>query len=138
MILRTITGILLLLVSTLTHAQESDTLKYKLLIPEEFIRMYSSDDNALLIDVREFFEYKKSRIKDAVNVPSSGNLEFASDTLGKENALYLYCTSGFRSKRAASFFGKHGFDEVYSLDGGITRWKKEGMHVEKKRLRKRG
>jgi rhodanese-related sulfurtransferase len=115
------------------NGQAKDSLNYKVVSPENFQADYLKEDKALLIDVREYFEYKKKRIKDAVNIPSSGNLEFSADTISKDNALFLYCTSGFRSKRTADFFGKHGFSKVYSLDGGINAWEKEGKPVERKR-----
>lgn len=118
-------------------AQPSDTLKYKSLPPLEFQAAFQKAEKPLMIDVREFFEYKKSRLKDAINIPSSGNLEIASDTIDKNSDLFFYCTSGFRSKRVAKFFGERGFSKLYSLDGGITGWRKTELPVVKKRLRKR-
>lgn len=132
-----LTGILLLLFCISVSAQDADTVKYKILSASDFEKQYRKEDKAVLIDVREFFEYRKSRINDAVNIPSSGNLEHAFDTINKDAALYVYCTSGFRSKRVAAFLARQGFEKVYSLDGGISDWKKEGMPVVKKRIRKR-
>jgi rhodanese-related sulfurtransferase len=129
-----ITVVFLILCSTLT-GQVPDSLKYISLRPQEFQQAYNKEEKAMLIDVREFFEYKKSRIKNAINIPSSGNLEIAADSLNKESPLFLYCTSGFRSKRVAKFFYDQGFLRNYSLDGGINAWKKQKMEVDKKRLR---
>ncbi len=126
---------LLILFNNVT-GQAPDSLKYISLGPAEFQMAMKNDDKAILIDVREFFEYKKSRIPNAINIPSSGNLEISADTLNKENSLFLYCTSGFRSKRVARRFSGKGFPEVYSLDGGIIAWKKEGLPVNRKRLKK--
>jgi rhodanese-related sulfurtransferase len=117
-------------------SQVPDSLKYLSLLPEEFKAAYLKDDKAVLIDVREFFEYRRSRIKGAVNFPSSGKPESAADTISKERSLYLYCTSGFRSKRVAKSFYDLGFRRLYSLDGGIVAWKKAGLLVEKRRIRK--
>jgi rhodanese-related sulfurtransferase len=116
--------------------QIPDSLKYISLKPVEFQKAYNSDDKALLIDVREFFEYKKARIDLALNIPSSGNLDMTADTLNKESSLFLYCTSGFRSKRVAKHLYDKGFRTLYSLDGGITAWKKEGLPVNKKKIKK--
>jgi rhodanese-related sulfurtransferase len=136
--MKPVSGIFLLtlIFCSALSAQIPDTLKFKSLLPYNFHLAYLKADNAILIDVREFFEYKKSRLKDAVNIPSSGNLDFASDTISKESALFLYCTSGFRSKRVAGKFFDKGFRKLYSLDGGINAWKKENMPVERKRVRK--
>ena len=111
----------------------SDSLKFKSLPPAEFLAAYQKSQKAVMIDVREFFEYRKSRIKDAINIPSSGNLEVSADTLDKDSNLFLYCTSGFRSKRVAKFFSEEGFTKVYSLDGGIMAWRKEGTAWIRKR-----
>jgi thiosulfate sulfurtransferase len=93
--------------------------------------------DAMIIDVREYNDYKKSRIKNAVNIPSSGNLEFASDTLNRSHHLFFYCSSGIRSKKVAKYFSQRGFDNIYSLEGGFTAWKKSGFPVEKKKTGRR-
>jgi len=116
--------------------QIPDSLKVKSLHPNDFQTAYLKEEKTTLIDVREFFEYKKTRLKGAINIPSSGNLDFAADTLNKENPLFFYCTSGFRSKRVAIKFYDKGFSEVYSLEGGLTAWKKAGMPIDRKRVRK--
>ena len=125
-----------LLLSGISTGQAADSLKFKSLPPAEFLAAYQKVQNGLMIDVREFFEYRKSRIKDAINIPSSGHLEVSADTIDKQSNLFLYCTSGFRSKRVAKFFSEEGFNNVFSLDGGIMAWKKEGLPVVKKKLRR--
>jgi thioredoxin 1 len=124
-----------LILCNVSRGQVPDSLKFISLRPVDFQKAYQNDDKALLVDVREFFEYKKSRLNDAVNIPSSGNLGVPADTLNKEYSLFLYCTSGFRSKRVAKYFYDKGFPNLYSLDGGIVAWKKEGLPVIKKRLK---
>ena len=126
----------LLTIFNIAAGQVPDSLKYISLKPVEFQKALNSDNKALLIDVREYFEFKKSRIDHAVNIPSSGNLDVPADTLDKESSLFLYCTSGFRSKRVAKHFYDKGFLKLYSLDGGIIAWKKEGLPVNKKKIRK--
>jgi rhodanese-related sulfurtransferase len=128
--------LLILIFCTEIRAQVADSLKFKSLLPYDFHLTYLREDKAILIDVREFFEYKKSRLRDAVNIPSSGNMDFAADTINKESALFFYCTSGFRSKRVAGKFYDIGFRKLYSLDGGITAWKQDNMPVDRKRVRK--
>jgi rhodanese-related sulfurtransferase len=118
--------------------QVPDSLKVRSLPPAGFLAAYKKSEMRRMIDVREFFEYKKSRLKDAVNIPSSGHLESSADTIDKSCDLFFYCTSGFRSKRVAKYFYEKGFPKVYSLDGGINAWRKAGMEVVKKRIRKQG
>ena len=128
-----LTFLLILLFCFQGNGQSSDSLKFKSLFPADFNLQLQKEEKAILIDVREFFEYRKSRLKDAVNIPSSGNLEVTADTINKDNALFFYCTSGFRSKRVAKFFYNKGFPKVYSLEGGIVAWRKNKMPVDKKR-----
>ena len=116
--------------------QVPDSLKVRSLPPSGFLAAYQTSGKRMMIDVREFFEYKKSRLKDAVNIPSSGHLESSADTIDKSRDLFFYCTSGFRSKRVAKYFYEKGFSKVYSLEGGINAWKKAGMEVVKKRVRR--
>ena len=115
--------------------QETDSLKYISLRPAEFKTALQNDGKAVLIDVREIYEYRKSRIEHSVNIPSSGNLSIA-DTLKRDCPLFLYCSSGFRSRVVARQFASMGFSRVYSLEGGINEWKKEGFPVNRKRIRK--
>ena len=117
--------------------QTADSVKYINLEPYDFHLEYLKDDTAMLIDVREYFEYKKSRIKGAVNIPSSGNIDMASDTIDKNMSLFIYCTTGYRAKKVAARMTEKGFLNVYNLDGGIKAWKEEGFPVEKKRLKGR-
>ena len=126
----------LLLTFRISYGQVPDSLKYISVGPAEFQKAFQSDSNAVLIDVREFFEYKKSRIDHAANIPSSSDLNVPADTLNKESSLFFYCSSGFRSKRVAKHFYDMGFFKLYSLDGGINAWKKEGLSVNKKKIKK--
>jgi len=129
--------IFFLVICNVSRGQVPDSLKFISLGPLDFQRAYQNDDKAILIDVREFFEYKRSRLNDAVNIPSSANLEPSADTLNKGFSLFLYCTSGFRSKRVAKYFYDKGLPTLYSLDGGIQAWKKEGLPVNRKKIRKK-
>ena len=128
--------LLFLTLSVSTQSQVPDSSKVRSVPPAEFLAAYQKSRKGMMIDVREFFEYKKTRLKDAVNIPSSGHLESSADTIDKSRDLFFYCTSGFRSKRVAKFFYERGFTSVYSLDGGIKAWRKAGMEVVRKRIRR--
>jgi thioredoxin 1 len=117
--------------------QMPDSVKYQSLNPYDFHFQYLRTDSSILIDVREPFEFKGNRIKNAVNIPASGDLEKAADTLNKEFTLFLYCTSGFRSSNAAEKLYNKGFRKLVSLKGGITAWKKAGMPVVKGRVKRK-
>jgi rhodanese-related sulfurtransferase len=133
----TVIATLILLFCSEIAGQVDDSVKFKSLEPYDFHLTYLRTDTAMLVDVREFFEYKRTRIKDAVNIPISSNLEKAADTLDKNCALFLYCTTDYRSIRVARKLYDLGFRQLYNLEGGIVLWRRDGFPVEKKRLRRR-
>lgn len=113
------------------EGQVPDSVKYKSLSPSDFHLQYLLTDSSLLIDVREPFEFKSQRIKNSINIPASGNLDKAADTINKELSLFLYCTSGVRSSRTAEKLYEKGFRKLYNLKGGIIAWRKARMPVIK-------
>ena len=133
---RIIITYLVALTSFSAFSQSPDSVKFRSLEPYDFHLQYLREEPALLIDVREFFEFRGKRIKGAVNIPSSGNLDFAADTLSKDLALFLYCTTDYRSIRVAEKFSNSGFRKIYNLEGGIVQWRKDGFPVEKRKVRK--
>jgi len=129
-------SIYLLLFSFSLTAQIPDSLKFKSLSAQEFHEQYLHDKNALLLDVREYADYRKSRIKYAINIPFTKGLDSAADTISKEKALFIYCYAGGRSKKSALFFYDKGFRKLYSLKGGMMGWKGERMPVVRKKLKR--
>jgi len=136
--MKLVPAFLLFFSASLLHleAQVADSLKYKSLDPYDFHLQYLRTDSSILIDVREPFEFKGKRIKDAINIPSSGNLDKAADTINKKFALFLYCSTDYRSRSAAEKLYDKGFRKLYNLEGGIVAWRKDRMHVVKGRGRK--
>jgi rhodanese-related sulfurtransferase len=118
-----------------SHPQEPDSSKYQVLDCRDFKAKYKESDKAVLIDVREYADFRKSRIRGAVNFPRSEGYEAAADILDKESALFIYCYAGVSSKKAAVFFFDKGFRKIYSLKGGMMKWKRDRMPVERRRRR---
>ena len=129
--------LVLFFISLSLHGQIADSLKYKNLLPQDFQYKIRNDTAAVLIDVREFFEFKKERIKNAVNVPMSGNLKPLTYSIKTDIPLLLYCKSGVRSVRAAVKLYNAGYRNLCSLKGGIDAWKKEGLPVVRKHVKKK-
>jgi len=126
----------LLLSTLLLSGQGEETAGYESLDPYYFHLRYITDSGSVMLDVREFFEYRRSRIKDAINIPTSGGMDTVTDTLGKDTPVFLYCYNDYRSRKAAEIFAGKGFKKVYSLEGGIVFWRKEKMPVEKARVKR--
>src|SRR5438309_241364 len=86
----------------------------------------------LVVDVREQHEYEESHIPGAVHVPR-GHLESRIEGKAgdKSQPIVLYCASGNRSALAAHTLQKLlGYEDVASMNGGITLWKDRGFEVE--------
>ena len=131
-----LTSLYILLSSVSLTGQIPDSLKFQSLSPHEFLEKYLQVKNPLLIDVREYADYRKARIKDAVNIPFTKGLDIAADSINKGKALFIYCYAGGRSKKAALFFYDKGFRKLYSLKGGMIGWKSERMPIARKKLKR--
>jgi len=96
-----------------------------------------NDEGTLVLDVRLDKEYKEGHILDAVHIPL-GKLETRIPELEKSkgSTVVIYCQSGMRSKQAGNILKKHGFEEMYSVDGGIGAWIAANLPVIKETKRK--
>jgi molybdopterin/thiamine biosynthesis adenylyltransferase/rhodanese-related sulfurtransferase len=86
----------------------------------------------LLIDVREQHEYEAGHIPGAIHVPR-GHLESRIEGKAGDRSqpIVLYCASGQRSALAAhTLQSLLGYQDVASMNGGITLWKDRGFEVE--------
>jgi len=132
-----LSGILLAIICTSLNGQSDTSSKYISLDPYYFHLEYLKREPSLILDVREPFEFRGKRLREAINIPSSREMKALTDTLGRDNSIFLYCTTGFRSKRAAENFYEKGFRNLFNLEGGLAAWKKEDMPVVKGKVKKR-
>jgi rhodanese-related sulfurtransferase len=108
--------------------------------PEQLQQMLATQDDVLLVDVRESSEHEQGHIKGAMLVPR-GILEAAADpaypkhqselSAARQRTVVLYCATGGRSAMAADVLQLMGFSNVISLDGGFVRWAEENRPVVK-------
>ena len=111
------------------HLKESYTLPVCSTIPtmqvQELYHWFNSGKKFLLLDVREKHEYDSVHFEKSLLSPlstfSPGDLHLVDQV-----PVVVHCQQGGRSIRAASLLRERFKDiEVYSVDGGIERWKKE-------------
>lgn len=74
------------------------------------------NDNNLIVDVRETYEYKKGHLKGAINIPLSELRERANE-IPKDKTVYLHCRSGQRSYNATMLLQNLGFTNVINITG---------------------
>ena len=85
-------------------------------------------DEVVFFDARNAFEAKIGKFKDAI-IPSTktardfvGEIESGKYDHLKDRPIITYCTGGIRCEILSSVMTKHGFNEVYQLEGGIARY----------------
>lgn len=84
-----------------------------------------------LIDVREDHEYQTLHIPGAFHMPKDEiSSLIAAKIPERDRAIYLHCKGGVRSLSAAESLLALGYQEVYSIDGGIMEWVQSGYPVE--------
>jgi rhodanese-related sulfurtransferase len=88
--------------------------------------------NAVLLDVREPKEFEGGKVPGAIHIPLS-QLASRVTELAKlvTRPVVAYCDTGRKSRAAVGVLAKAGFKEIYTLQGGIAAWKKDGLPVEK-------
>ncbi|MGH2971965.1 MAG: molybdopterin-synthase adenylyltransferase MoeB [Gaiellaceae bacterium] len=88
-------------------------------------------ERPLIVDVRELDEWAEGRIPGAVHIPR-GFLESRIEQAAPDRAqpILVYCAGGNRSAFAAKSLGELGYENVVSLAGGYTDWKRSGLPTE--------
>jgi UPF0176 protein len=85
------------------------------------------DNNTLVIDMRNHYEYEVGRFKNAIEIPSDTFREqlpmaaemFESD---KDRNIIMYCTGGIRCEKASAWMLHKGYKNVFHLEGGIINY----------------
>ncbi|WP_339044103.1 rhodanese-related sulfurtransferase [Cardinium endosymbiont of Tipula unca] len=85
------------------------------------------DKAAIVIDVRNDYEYRVGTFEAAVNPKTTYFSEFPAfvdDHLSsyKDKPVAMFCTGGIRCEKASSYMLSRGFKEVYQLSGGILQY----------------
>jgi rhodanese-related sulfurtransferase len=90
------------------------------LSPEQVRAMLGSED-MILLDCRREDELQRACIEGAMHVPME-DLAARIDEIDEEKTVVVMCHHGIRSLSVAAVLRSNGFDEAYSMAGGIDRW----------------
>jgi sulfur-carrier protein adenylyltransferase/sulfurtransferase len=90
-----------------------------------------AEGEAAAVDVRERDEWQEGHLPGAVHIPR-GSLEGRIERAVPDRAqpIVVYCSGGSRSAFAARTLEELGYDNVASLAGGFTDWKRNGFPFE--------
>jgi rhodanese-related sulfurtransferase len=106
---------------------------YKSLRPGELTSLINRD-NALVVDLSATGDFEKGHIPGSRNVtPSQFDPESKMLSAAKALPVVMVCRSGQASGSAAKRLKKAGFENVYSLEGGIAAWQAADLPLVKGR-----
>jgi rhodanese-related sulfurtransferase/rubrerythrin len=78
-------------------------------------------DKLEIIDVRQPAEYERGHITGAKHIPLS-TLADNIEKLDTSKTIVTYCQRGVRSRSAAALLKRKGFENIFSMTGGIEAW----------------
>ncbi len=87
------------------------------------------EGEAVLIDVREPWEWEQLRIPGALLIPLA-EMPGRLDEIPEDRDVYVHCRVGGRSGRAVEFLHEHGRPRAINVVGGIEAWQEAGLAVE--------
>lgn len=95
--------------------------------PMELKNKMDLSENFALIDVREPYEHNHFNLGGKL-IPLGEIMNQASD-IPFDRPVIIYCKMGIRSQIAIQRLQERfGFSNLYNLQGGIERWKREVQH----------
>ncbi len=81
------------------------------------------DEQPLLLDVRQPWEYERCKIENSVLIPMSQiPTEFKSLDFDRETVVI--CHHGIRSRSVGRYLENAGFSNIINLSGGVSKWAK--------------
>jgi UPF0176 protein len=85
------------------------------------------DENTVVIDMRNHYEYEVGHFEKAIEIPSDTfreQLPMAVQMMEdkKEQNIIMYCTGGIRCEKASAYMLHNGFKNVFHLEGGIINY----------------
>lgn len=99
------------------------------LSPQRWNEMLQKEQDKVLLDVRNQYEWEVGRFEGAECPPCDTFREFKGyiDTLKDKvdpaaTPVMMYCTGGIRCELYSALLKKEGFNNVYQLDGGVINY----------------
>lgn len=92
--------------------------------PAQLAEQLAHDNDFLLLDVREPWEFSTAAIAGSINIPMNSIPANLSE-LDQDKTTVVICHHGMRSAQVAMFLLHQGFVKVINLTGGIDRWSTE-------------
>ena len=81
------------------------------------LREIINQENTVLIDVREAYEFASGHAEGAVNFPLTSLPSHVNEIKKMRKTIVVYCRSGMRSSNALGFLKAQGVSDVYNGGG---------------------
>jgi rhodanese-related sulfurtransferase len=94
------------------------------LSPEEVATKLHGSSELILLDVRTPAEFVARRIPQAINIPLD-ELYARHTELDASREIVVLCEHGIRSITASGILMQLGFEHVFNMVGGMSRWHAE-------------
>ena len=96
------------------------------------LHSWLNENQVIILDVREPYEYNEGHINGAINIPLSTILVGIDQLKNIQGTkIILQCRVGGRSMRACQLLQAEGFKhDIWNLEGGIDAWKEAGYKVQ--------
>lgn len=91
------------------------------MIPSINIKDLINKNISNIIDIRSIESYNNNHIPNAINIPFEKLIVEPNKYLERNKTYYLYCRSGFTSKKACEILIRMGFNTV-NINGGYEEW----------------
>ena len=108
------------------------TQRFASLSPAGAVQLMNKED-VVVLDVREPSETAAGKISKAIQIPV-GALKTRIGELEKhkDKTVLVYCKTGARAGAACKELGRNGFQNVYTLSGGMAAWQEAHLPISKK------
>jgi len=92
------------------------------------------DENTVVIDMRNHYEYEVGHFVKALEIPSDTfreQLPMAVEMMKdkKDKNIIMYCTGGIRCEKASAYMLHHGFNNVFHLEGGVINYARQAKEA---------
>ncbi len=98
-------------------------------VQEAWERVSASKTTAMMIDVREMWEFKQGHARGARNIPLS-QLGQRFNEVPSDRDILLICRSGNRSLQAAKILQQQSWERVMNVSGGMSSWEMHRLPME--------
>ncbi len=96
------------------------------LSPEEWNRVLKEESDFVMIDTRNWYEFKIGTFKGALNPDIEKFTDFPEyiekQGISKEKKMLIFCTGGIRCEKGILELQNQGYRDVYQLEGGILNY----------------